>query len=511
MGKKSNLQQESVPEVKASIVIQGKRKGTGINGLDFILSGGFPKERIYLIHGGPGTGKTTLSFQFLLEGARCGEKVLYITLLQSRVELDDVIKAHGWSIKGLDILELPKNFNDSTVAEQTLFSPSEVELSKVTDEIVLAIKKYKPNRFVLDSVSELSVLVDSSYQLRRQLLKLKGTLQTSNCTSIITAGETAGEDIASIQTIVHGVIKLSQQSPVYSEVRRQLEVTKMRGMSYQGGCHDIRIRTGGIDVFPRILITEQKHKLGRPIVASGNIEIDTLLGGGLEKGTSCLITGTTGAGKSTLGSIYVEAAAKRGEHSAIFCFDERKETFMRRCKGLSININKFIEKGFVNLRQMNVGEHSPGEFTEMVRQSVERDNARVILIDSLTGYLAAMPEEKQLIAQLHELLSYLSSAGVLSLMVVTTQALSSPPGMTIDTSYLADTVVLLRHFEAMGSMRRCISVIKKRHGKHETTIREVKIDSTGIHLGPALTEFSGVLTGTPRFEGSHEQLMKNEK
>lgn len=506
---KSNTKNKSISTATARS--HQYRSGTGIKGLDLILGGGFPKERIYLIHGGPGTGKTTLSFQFLLEGTHRGEKVLYITLLQSKAELEDVTKSHGWSLKNINVVELPEKLDDTATIEQTLFSPSEVELSKVTDDIIRAIEKYKPQRFALDSVSELSVLVESSYQLRRQLLKLKKVLQKNKCTTIITAGETIGEDIASIQTIVNGVIKLNQQAPAYGNAHRQLEVTKMRGMSYQGGLHDIRIRTGGIEVFPRIQLTDQKYKIGKRIVASGNSDIDTLLGRGLEMGTSCLITGTTGAGKSTLASVYVEAAAKRKEHSAIFCFDERTETFMHRCKGLGINIKDFIEKGFVNLRQINVGEHSPGEFTQMVRQSVEQDNARVVVIDSLTGYLASMPGEKQLIAQLHELLSYLSAAGVLSLMIVVTHTTTGNAQTSIDASYLADTVVLLRHFEAMGAMRRCISVIKKRHGKHESTIRELQIDSTGIHLGPALKEFSGVLTGTPKYEGTPEQLIKETK
>lgn len=486
------------------------RDATGIEGLDFILNGGLPKERIYLVHGGPGTGKTTLSFQFLLEGARSKEKSLYITLLQSKGELNDVIKSHGWSLAGIDVVELPEKA-DASMTEQTLFSPSEIELSKVTDDVIRVIEKYKPKRFVLDSISELSVLVDSSYQLRRQLLKLKRALQKSAVTTIITAGETAGEDIASIETIAHGVIRLNQQAPVYGEVRRQLEVKKMRGMSYQGGLHDICIRTGGLDVFPRILINEPTHHLGKGIVTSGNEELDTLLGGGLEKGTSCLITGTTGAGKSTLTSLYVEAAAKRGEYSAIFCFDERRETFLHRCKSLGIHLDELIQKDMVDLRQMNVGEHSPGEFMQIVRNSVEQDKTRVVVIDSLTGYLISMPEEKQLIAQLHELLSYLSAKGVLSLMVVTTHTLSGSTQSPVDASYLADTVILLRHFEAMGSMRRCISAIKKRHGKHESTIREMQIDSSGVHLGKPLTEFSGILTGNPRFEGSREQLIGQNK
>jgi len=494
----------------AKPIINRKRAETGIQGLDAILNGGLPKGRIYLVHGGPGTGKTTTSFHFLRNGALTGERVLYISLLQTKDEISEILKSHGWSFDGIEMLELSEGVQKTAASEQTLFSPSEVELDEVTDSIIRALDEYKPQRMALDSVSELSVLVDSSYQLRRQLLKLKRALSRQKCTAIFTAGETKEEDITSIQTIVHGVISLQQHAPVYGPPRRRLMVTKMRGMMYVGGYHDFRINTGGLDVYPRIRMQSALSKKKPRKVASGNREIDTLLGGGLEEGTSCLIIGTTGAGKSTLSALYAETAAKRKEKSVIFCFDEHKKTFLIRCKGLGMKMPQYIEDGLVDLRQMTVGESSPGQFIETVRKAVDKENVRVVVIDSLTGFLAAMVEQQQLIPQLHELLSYLNGAGVLTLMIVATHGVIGSPETGIDASYLADTVVLMRHFEAMGKMRRCISAVKKRHGRHETTIREVEIGSGGIQLGPPLTEFTGILTGTPRYVGVREKLMSSE-
>jgi len=483
------------------------RASTGIRGLDSILNGGLPEGRIFLVQGGPGTGKTTTSFHFLRAGAAAGEKVLYISLLQTRAEISDILKSHGWSLEGIDMLELPESLQEIATSEQTVFSPADVELDEVTDSIIKAIEEYKPQRLVLDSVSELSVLVDSFYQLRRQLLKLKRALSKHKCTSILTAGEAREQDNKSIQTIVHGVIMLHQHAPAYGPPRRRLLVTKMRGMVYIGGYHDFRIHTGGLHVYPRVKMLTEPPKRKPQKIASGNEEIDTLLGGGLEEGTSCLIVGTTGAGKSTLAGLYVEAAAKRKDCSMVLCFDEHRQTFLNRCRGLSMKMPQYINEGLVDLRQMNIGECSPGQFVEIIREAVEKKDIRVVVIDSLTGFLAAMAEEKQIIPQLHELLNYLSGAGVLTLMVVATHGLFGVSETEIDASYLADTVVVMRHFEAMGRMRRCVSVVKKRHGRHETTIREVEIGAGGVRVGPPLDEFSGVLTGTPRYEGIREKLM----
>jgi circadian clock protein KaiC len=326
----------------AKLVTNRDRVATGIQGLDSILNGGLPQGRIYLVHGGPGTGKTTTSFHFLRSGALAGERVLYVSLLQTRNEISEILKSHGWTLKGIEMLELPEEVQKTAITEQTLFSPAEVELDEVTDNIIRAVEEYKPQRLALDSVSELSVLVDSSYQLRRQLLKLKRALNRHNCTAVFTAGETKEEDITSIQTIVHGVIALQQHAPTYGSPRRRLMVTKMRGMNYVGGYHDFRIHTGGLEVYPRIRTYAKTSKKKLRKVASGNSEIDTLLGGGLQEGTSCLIVGTTGAGKSTFAALYVEAAAQRNKKSVIFCFDEHIQTFLHRCNGLGMKMPQFF-------------------------------------------------------------------------------------------------------------------------------------------------------------------------
>ena len=482
------------------------RVSTGIKGLDYILHGGLPENRTYVVHGGPGAGKSTLALQFLMAGARIGQRCLYVTLLQSRAELEDVVRGHRWSLEGVEILELPEDVRRASEAGQTVFSTAEVELHEVADAIGQAIEQHRPQRMVLDSISELAILVENTYQLRRQLLKLKRQLSAIHCTSLICAGAGPSQQNVPIQTMVHGVIGLEMQAPVYGRDRRRLQVSKLRGSDYVGGYHDFRIRTGGLEVYPRLQFEGRVRKADWSVVASGNAGLDTLLGGGLEQGSTCLLTGTTGSGKSTLASLYVEAGARRGDRAAVFCFDEGKATFLRRSAGLGIQISRYVDSGLVDLRQIDVGEISPGEFVQDVRHAAEREDIRIVVIDSLTGYIQAMPGERELMIQLHELLTYLNSAGVLTLMVVATHGLFGDNGAAVDASYIADTVVLLRHFEAMGSVRRCISVLKKRHGRHERTIREVQFSSDGIRVGQPLSEFSGTLTGLPRFEGRHEKL-----
>jgi len=483
------------------------RAGTGIEGLDMILKGGLPKKRIHLVFGSPGTGKTTLGIQFLLEGVRGGERVLYITLLQTRAELNDTLNSHGWTLDGVEVLELPETIEQTSAGDQTLFRTADLQLSEVTQKILEVIDQHKPGRMVLDSISELSVLVESTYQLRWQLLKIKGKLDQLNCTTLFIAGDVGERELTSLQTIVTGAVGLEVKSPAYGSCRRRLEVVKMRGMDYLGGYHDYRIRTGGLEVFPRIQLAGVSSQRQWTVVASGVRELDSLLGDGLEQGTSCLVTGTSGAGKSVFCTLYVEAAAERGERSAIFCFDEGRETFLRRAEGLGLAILRYVEQGLVELRQVDVGTLSPGQLSEQIRRAVEHRQARIVVIDSLSGYLNAMPEDRLLINQLHELVSYLSAAGVLTLLVEAESFVKGPASPEINASYLADTIVLIRHFEAFGSVRRCISVLKKRHGKHESIIREVEIGPGGLQVGLPLTEFSGVLSGSPSYHGPVEKLM----
>jgi len=480
---------------------------TGLPGLDSILHGGLPKGRIYLVRGSPGVGKTTLGLQFLLEGVRTAERVMLVSLIETRDEILDVAKSHGWKLDDFHIMELPQNVRESVSSLQTVFPPGEVEFGEIANIVIEGIEQYRPDRLLLDSVSQLSMLTDSWYQLRGPILKIRELLYRLGCTTLLTSSD-VGRQVVELDTIVHGSISLEMNAPSYGPIRRELIVKKMRGHKFITGYHNYRIRTGGLEIYawpePRQDSGHDKWQ----VLSSGIQELDELLGGGLEEGTACLLTGSTGAGRSTLGSLYVEAAARRGENSIIFCFDERKDTFLRRSVSLNLDMPSYIEQGLVDLRQINTGELSPGEFAQVVCKSVEEKKARVVLIDSLTGYMNAMPEEKLLMTQMHELLSYLSGAGVLTIMVDNKYGAPDKIESEIDASYIADTVIVLRHFEALGKIHRCIAVIKKRHGNHEHTIREFKIAIGGCAVGPPLTDFSGILSGNPMYVGKPESLLE---
>ncbi|MFO8007406.1 MAG: ATPase domain-containing protein [Candidatus Brocadiia bacterium] len=486
---------------------ENDRAGTGVPGLDYILRGGLPRGWTYLVQGAAGTGKTTLALNFLREAVRAGESALYVTLMQSRQELQETADSHGWDLDGIQFLELPEGVRRRAATEQTVYPPGEVELTEVTKAILDGIREHEADRLVLDSFSQLAVLAATSQQLRSPMLRVKELLRGKGCTALVICGnlELGG---AQLETIVHGAIKLEMTFPGYGRHRRRLRVSKMRAMEFLGGYHDFRIRTGGLEVFPRL---EPDHR-GKPnewtTIASGISEVDEMLGGGLEEGTTCLIAGTSGAGKSTLATLYAEAAAKRGDRSAIFCFDERKETFLRRAESLNMKMPDYIEQGLVDLHQIAAGEMSAGQFAHAVRRAVENDRARVVVIDSVSGYINAMLEQELLDTQLHELMAYLGDAGVLTLVLMATHAMRIEQPDPLEASYIADTVVLLRHFEAFGRMRRCIAVVKKRYGVHETAIREFHIAPGGCRVGRPLTEFSGILTGQPTFTGEPAELME---
>ncbi len=478
---------------------------TGVEGLDWILRGGLPPGRACLLFGENGTGKTTLGLQYLLEGVRRGERCLYITLLQTRDEVEDVARSHGWSLDGLDIVEIPEEV--ATNSEQSVFSPAEVEVHEITEIIERAMERVRPDRLVLDSVTELAVLVDSMDQLRRQILQLKRRILDSGCAGLLTANIDRTDSLQLLQTITTGVIELAHHAPTVGVVRRTLRVVKIRGRDFASGRHDFRIHTGGVEVFPRIEPHESHAPPAREQVSAGNAGLDRLLGGGLERGSTCIIAGTSGAGKSSVVSQIVSAAAQRGERSAMFCFDEERETTIARSEGLGVPLRSQIERGLVDVREQHAGGVGPGEFMQMVRRAVDQDGARIVVIDSVTGFLAAMPEERLLVTQLLELTSYLSGRGVLTLLVVGFHGVFVSERLDMDLSYLSDTMVLLRHFEARGRVRKCVSVLKKRAGAHESTIREIEFGGEGVRLGPPLEAFSGVLTGLPRFEGERRELI----
>jgi circadian clock protein KaiC len=482
---------------------------TGIDGLDEVLAGGFVPNRLYLIEGDPGSGKTTLGLRYLLEGVNRNESALYVTLSESKEELQEVARSHGWSLEGLAIRELVASEESlSPDAQLTMFHPSEVELSETTKGVLAEVERVKPARFVFDSLSEMRLLAQNPLRYRRQILALKQFFAGRQCTVLLLDDRTSEVGDLQLQSIAHGVVTLEQLAPEFGAERRRLRVVKIRGVHYRGGYHDFVIERGGLKVFPRLVAAEHRHDFKEEEIKSGIPELDDLLGGGLDRGTSALFMGPAGSGKSSLAVQYAVAAAERGETSAIFVFDESQRTLLMRSAKLGMNLKDHVKTGRISIQQVDPAELSPGEFAHNVRAAVEERGASVVVIDSLNGYLHAMPEERFLTIQLHELLSYLSQRGVTTLLVVAQHGLiGSGMDAPVDVSYLADSVMLLRYFEERGKLRRAISVIKKRSGKHEATIREVQLGSNGVRIGQPLEEFQGVLAGTPMFLGEPGPLL----
>ena len=476
---------------------------TGIDGLDEILRGGLPANRVYLIEGDPGTGKTTLSLQFLLEGARRGDRGLYVALAENRAELAAVATSHGWALDPIDIYELstPPEGLDAD-SQYTLFHPSEVELGETIKTVLEEVERTRPSRIVFDSLSEMRLLAGDPLRYRRQVLALKQFFSGKRCTVLLLDDRSQTSTELQVQSICHGVIRLDDLSYEFGPVRRRLRVKKLRGVDFSSGYHDFVIRKGGIQVYPRFESVDFKPQLERQLVPSGLRELDELLGGGLERGTSVLITGPAGVGKSLLSTQYAIAAAERGERSALFVFDENLTTVHRRSASLGLPFERHIESGKILLRQIDPGALTPGELVHQIRRSVEREDARIVVIDSLNGYLSSMPEERFLTIQLHELHTYLARKGVLSVVTIAQYGLIGSSNVPIEVSYLADTVILLRCFEAEGEVRQAISVVKKRYGSHERTIREVGIASGGMRVGQTLSGFRGILTGIPEYDSA---------
>ena len=483
------------------------RVPTGIIGLDYILKGGLPKNRLQLVEGNPGTGKTTLGLQFLLEGTRLGEVGLYITLSESKEELASVAESHGWSLDGLNVQDLTDAGGDSLRdgSQYTVFHPSEVELDETTRLILAEVERINPQRVVFDSLSEMRMLASDPLRFRRQILALKQYFLSRRCTVMLLDDRTSKMPDRQLESIAHGVISLEYVPVEYGRQRHAMRVVKMRGVNFQSGLHDFNIETGGIVLFPR-LSPEKMVDYTPDDLFSGDKEIDELMGG-LHCGTSTILIGPAGVGKSTLAMMYANAAAERGDRVAVYLFDEGTETLLKRTGELGIDIQKHVDNEMIMLRQIQLAELTPGELSYMVSREVEEKGTRVVIIDSVNGYMMATPQEKYLTMQFHELLAYLNRNGVIGMLVVGQYGLVGTMQAPIDMSYLADSVVMLRYFEAQGSVRQAISVLKKRSGAHERTIREYHMGRGGLQLGRPLTEFRGVLTGVPTYEGSADKLI----
>jgi circadian clock protein KaiC len=477
---------------------------SGIAGLDAILQGGFTRDRLYLVEGSPGSGKTTLALQFLIEGAKKGEPVLYITLSETAIELRAVAEAHGWSLEGVTIEEVIPSENILDPDEQySIFHPSDVEMGATTKEILARVESMRPARVVLDSLSELQLLATNPLVYRRQVLAFKQFFASRSCTVLFLDDRTAGEGDLQVRSIAHGVLSLERMATDYGGIRRRMEIIKYRGVAFREGTHDYKIRHGGIVVYPRLIAAETREDTSKRQFSSGLAALDSLLGGGIEEGSSTLIAGPPGTGKSTLAAQFVASCLQQHQRAAMFLFEESASNFLNRADGIGLKLRPSLLTDQLSLKQVDPAQLTPGEFVHLVCQAAD-EGAKVVVIDSINGFLQSMPSERLLSTHLHELLSYLSQRGVVTLLTGVQQGmLGGSMSTKVDVSYLADNVILLRYFEAFGEVQQAISIFKKRGSQHERTIRRLSITSGGIHIGPPLREFQGILTGIPRLTTGH--------
>lgn len=475
---------------------------SGIPGLDRVLRGGLPRNQMYAIYGTSGSGKTTVSLQFLLHGVAKGERSLYIGTSETVEEIRRIARSHGWSLEGVKIVHLSMHLGEQPGPAQTMLQPVEIELPKIVESLIEQIREYDPQRVVIDSLSEIRLLAREKSWYQRQLMILKKFLEPRSCTAVLT--DTVGEENGVLKTIVHGVIELSRNDPVYGPERRRFRVEKLRGHAFVSGFHDYDIVKGGLKVFPRLIAAEHRIDFPKQAISSDIPELDQLLGGGLDRGTCTLLQGAAGTGKSVVATQFAVAAANRGEKSLFFCFDERLSTFVKRAENLGIDIASYMADGRVVLRQIDPAELSAGEFSSMVVNEVLEKGVSVVTIDSLNGYAYALPDERFLSVHLHELATFLNLQGVVTLLTMSQQVgfgmyAASPP---FEVSYVSDAVINLGYFEFQGTIHKAISVVKRRSGDHERTIRELTMDAGGLHVGPVLKDFEGIASGMPRYTGT---------
>jgi len=484
---------------------------TGIEGLDDVLAGGLDRGRTFLVEGTPGTGKTTVALQFLLTGAAAGERCLYVTLSETENELRAAAAAHGWALEGVEIFELipPENLLDEDQQQSLLYS-SDLELGETTKRIFEAFERVKPDRVVLDSLSEIRLLAQSSLRYRRQILALKHYFARSDATVLMLDDLTTDVNDKTVHSVAHGVVRLEELAPEYGSERRRLRVIKYRGRRFRGGFHDFTIETGGVQAYPRLVSAEHRTGFSRDLLTTDSPELNQLLGGGIERGSSVLVLGPAGTGKSLLLLTFIKTAVERGERAAMFVFDEELGLLIQRARGVGIDLQAMLDANQLVLEQVDAAELTPGEFSARVRRCVEEQGARTVLVDSLNGYQASMPGEQAILLHLHELLQYLNRQGATTFLTVAQHGLVGEMRSPVDLTYLADSVILLRYFEAVGRVRRAISVVKKRTGPHEDTIREYQIGSRGLTLGQPLTGFQGILRGVPVLVGEADLLTRED-
>lgn len=481
---------------------------TGIAGLDNVLRGGFPAGHLYLIEGDAGAGKTTLGLQFLLEGKRLGEKTLWVSLSETEAQLRDTAASHGWDLSDIEIFNPTRLDSDVPDGDYSFFSPADIELSDITKTIVDAVQRVNPARVVFDPFSDVRLLARDPLRYRRQVLQLREFFVSRNATALLIQERTAeASSDPAAEGIVQGIIALYQHAPEFGRQRRRLRVHKLRGVNFRDGFHDIAIETGGLCVYPRLIAHEHAEPPQRTEMSSGVPKLDQMLGGGIERGASVLILGPAGVGKTTLCTQFALTSAARGEKAAIFLFDETRRAFISRGQGLQLDIEQLVESGHVHVRQVDPAEFSPGEFAHEIRRTVEQEDARMVVIDSMNGFLNGMPTERHLSLHLHELLTYLNYRNVLTLLTMNQHGFIGESMHTpVDVSYLADTAILLRYFETAGAVYRAASVMKRRGGPHEVHIREMTIHAGGVQIGEPLRDFRGVLSGQLEYTGGTKEL-----
>ena len=484
---------------------------TGVEGLDEVLGGGLDRGRTFLVEGSPGTGKTTVALQFLITGAAAGERCLYVTLSETEDELRATAAAHHWNLEGVEVFELipPENLLDEDQQQSLLYS-SDLELGETTKRIFETFERIKPERVVLDSLSEIRLLAQSSLRYRRQILALKHYFARSDATVLMLDDLTTDVNDKTVHSVAHGVVRLEELAPEYGSERRRLRVIKYRGRRVRGGYHDFTIETGGVHAYPRLISAEHKTGFDRDMLTTDSAELNELLGGGIERGSSVLVLGPAGTGKSLLVLTFIKTAVERGERAAMFVFDEELGLLIQRARALGIDLQQMMDNDQLVLQQVDAAELTPGEFSERVRSCVEEHGARTVVVDSLNGYQASMPGEQAILLHLHELLQYLNRQGATTFLTVAQHGLVGEMKSPVDLTYLADSVILLRYFEALGRVRRAISVVKKRTGPHEDTIREYQIGGRGVTLGQPLTGFQGILRGVPELIGDAELLKRED-